>query len=94
MEKEIIHIPVLIVGSGPTGLLSANLLGKLGIPTLLVERNATTSALPKAILLDEKCAAARYRLGEEGEGFHQEEVRSARSQRVVELRLDSAKDAD
>jgi 3-(3-hydroxy-phenyl)propionate hydroxylase len=48
------EVPVLVVGSGPTGLLAANLLGTYGIETLLVERNATTSSLPKAILLDDE----------------------------------------
>ncbi len=54
MEKETIRIPVLIVGSGPTGLLAANLLGQLGVSTLLVEQNASISDLPKAILLDDE----------------------------------------
>ncbi len=48
------EVPVLIVGAGPTGLLAANLLGTYAIECLLVERNATTSALPKAILLDDE----------------------------------------
>jgi 3-(3-hydroxy-phenyl)propionate hydroxylase len=48
------EVPVLVVGSGPTGLLAASLLGAYGIETLLVERNATTSSLPKAILLDDE----------------------------------------
>ena len=48
------HVPVLVVGAGPTGLLSANLLGTYGVETLLVERNATTSDLPKAILIDDE----------------------------------------
>ena len=48
------HVPVLIIGAGPTGLLSANLLGLYGIQTLVVERNQTTSDHPKAILIDDE----------------------------------------
>lgn len=36
-QKEIIHVPVLIIGGGPAGLSSAIELGKLGIEVLLVD---------------------------------------------------------
>ncbi|TDE08464.1 bifunctional 3-(3-hydroxy-phenyl)propionate/3-hydroxycinnamic acid hydroxylase [Jiangella asiatica] len=45
---------VLVVGSGPTGLTVANLLGTFGITTLLVERNTSTSEEAKAISLDDE----------------------------------------
>ena len=45
---------VLIVGAGPTGLMAANLLGQMGISTLIIERNATTSDIPKAIMIDDE----------------------------------------
>ena len=45
---------VLIAGAGPTGLITANLLGLLGVSTLVVESNATTSDVPKAILIDDE----------------------------------------
>ncbi|MGI9414161.1 MAG: FAD-dependent monooxygenase [Hyphomicrobiales bacterium] len=48
------HIPLLSIGAGPTGLLSANLLGTYGVETLVVEQNEATSDLPKAILLDDE----------------------------------------
>jgi 3-(3-hydroxy-phenyl)propionate hydroxylase len=41
-----------IVGAGPIGLTCANLLGALGVPVLLAERNPSTSAEAKAISLD------------------------------------------
>jgi putative polyketide hydroxylase len=42
------NIPVLIVGGGPVGLSTALFLGRHGIPTMLVERRAETSTLPRA----------------------------------------------
>ncbi|EED33435.1 3-(3-hydroxy-phenyl)propionate hydroxylase [gamma proteobacterium NOR5-3] len=43
---------VLIVGAGPVGLTLANLLGKEGISTVLVELNPGTVPEPRAIALD------------------------------------------
>jgi putative polyketide hydroxylase len=40
--------PVLIVGAGPAGLVTAITLAQQGIATLLVERRATTSPFPRA----------------------------------------------
>lgn len=45
---------VVIVGAGPTGLATANLLGLLGIDTLLFECNAGLSNFPKAISIDDE----------------------------------------
>jgi len=45
---------VVIVGAGPTGLVLANVLGQAGVPTLVVERNATTTDEPKAVSIDEE----------------------------------------
>lgn len=42
METE-----VAIVGAGPVGLTAAGLLGSLGVNTILIERNASTSAHPR-----------------------------------------------
>jgi 2-polyprenyl-6-methoxyphenol hydroxylase-like FAD-dependent oxidoreductase len=41
-------VPVLIVGSGPAGLTAAVLLADLGVRTLLVERNPSTTDHPRA----------------------------------------------
>lgn len=55
--------PVLVVGAGPTGLLSANLLGTYGVETLLIEQNETTCDLPKAILIDDEGLRALQAVG-------------------------------
>ncbi len=45
---------VIIVGAGPTGLAAGNLLGMMGIDTLILERNAGLSEYPKAISIDDE----------------------------------------
>ena len=45
---------VIIVGAGPTGLTLANLLGRRGVPTLLVERHLTTVQEPRAVSIDDE----------------------------------------
>lgn len=45
---------VLIVGAGPTGLTTANILGMYGIRTLLVERHAATVGEPRAVSIDDE----------------------------------------
>ncbi|MFL5655996.1 MAG: FAD-dependent monooxygenase, partial [Ktedonobacteraceae bacterium] len=47
-------VPVVIVGAGPTGLTTGNLLGMAGIETLIIERNAELSDYPKAIAIDDE----------------------------------------
>ncbi|KAH7146880.1 3-propionate hydroxylase [Dactylonectria estremocensis] len=42
------EVPVLIIGAGPTGLLGAVLLTKLGVKTLIIERYAQRLTAPKA----------------------------------------------
>ena len=42
------HVPVLIVGGGPVGLVASLLLSRLGIRSLLVERHPGTAIHPKA----------------------------------------------
>jgi len=45
---------VAIVGAGPIGLLAANILGALSVDVVVLEKNETTSGLPKAIVLDDE----------------------------------------
>ncbi len=48
------HFPVIIVGTGPTGLALANLLGGYGVSTLVLERNASTVDEPRAVSIDDE----------------------------------------
>ena len=45
-------IDVAIIGAGPTGLLLANLLGRRGVETLVLEKQPTPYRLPRAIHFD------------------------------------------
>jgi 3-(3-hydroxy-phenyl)propionate hydroxylase len=45
---------VVVAGAGPTGLTLANLLGKAGIRTLLVETNSSTVGEPRAVSIDDE----------------------------------------
>jgi 2,4-dichlorophenol 6-monooxygenase len=48
---SVVKTQVLIIGGGAAGLSSSLMLGELGIDTLLVERHAGTSIVPKAHIL-------------------------------------------
>ena len=56
-----ISLPVVVVGAGPTGLTLAGLLAATGTPTILVERNPSTSSVPKAISCDDETLRALTR---------------------------------
>ena len=44
----------MVVGAGPTGLISANLLGQDSIKTLLVEQHESTVSQPRAVSIDDE----------------------------------------
>lgn len=48
------HVPVLVVGAGPTGLMAANLLGGRGIGCLVAEREPAIHPLPRAVHFDDE----------------------------------------
>ena len=43
------EVPVLVVGAGPAGLMTSLLLSRYGVASLLVERHAEVSVLPRAM---------------------------------------------
>ena len=45
---------VVIIGAGPVGLMTANLLGLHGLKVLLIERNNQPYNVPRAITLDDE----------------------------------------
>ena len=56
-------VTVAIIGAGPVGLMSANLLGRLGIDVLLIDRNAAPYDIPRAITLDDEGARTLQAVG-------------------------------
>src|SRR6202521_2594995 len=58
-----IDVPVLVVGGGPVGLMTALALQKRNIRTLLVERNPTTTSHPKMDITNGRSMEHFRRLG-------------------------------
>jgi 3-(3-hydroxy-phenyl)propionate hydroxylase len=54
---------VAVIGTGPSGLTIANILGKLGIKTLVLEKNPTLSQHPKALNIDDEFFRLLHALG-------------------------------
>ena len=54
---------VVIVGRGPVGATLANLLGLCGVRTLVLEREARTYHLPRAVHFDDEYIACSRPLG-------------------------------
>ena len=57
------HYPVVIIGSGPIGLTLLNLLGMLGVRSLVVEKNLTTVQEPRAVSIDDESLRALQAAG-------------------------------
>ena len=54
---------VAIVGAGPTGLTLANILGQMGIRTVLIERNQATVREPRAVSIDDESLRTMQAIG-------------------------------
>ena len=57
------HYQVVVVGAGPTGLITANLLGQDGIKTLLVEQHESTVSQPRAVSIDDEALRTVQSIG-------------------------------
>jgi 3-(3-hydroxy-phenyl)propionate hydroxylase len=55
--------PVVVVGAGPSGLTTANLLARYGVDVLLVERNETTVQEPRAVSIDDESLRTMQSIG-------------------------------
>src|SRR5579863_7787266 len=55
--------PVAVVGAGPNGLTTANLLARYGVDVLLVERNETTVQEPRAVSIDDESLRTMQAIG-------------------------------
>lgn len=63
VKQESIEVPVLVVGAGPVGQLTALQLGRNGIRCMLVERNATTTQYPKMEYINMRSMELLHRMG-------------------------------
>lgn len=55
--------PVVVVGAGPNGLTTANLLAQYGVDVLLIERNETTVQEPRAVSIDDESLRTMQAIG-------------------------------
>ena len=54
------HFPVVIVGAGPTGMTAALLLGRYGVPCLVLDRWEDVYPQPRAVHLDDEAAKKTF----------------------------------
>ena len=59
----VLHVPVVIVGAGPTGVAAATLLAQYGIRCLLLDRWSSVYPQPRAVHMDDEICRIIARLG-------------------------------
>src|SRR5947199_6062497 len=69
MSTSQLDVPVLIVGGGPAGLVSALALSRYGVDYLLVERHPDTAHTPRAHIVNQRTVEILRHLGVE-DRFH------------------------
>lgn len=57
------HVPVAIIGAGPTGVTAATLLAQYGVETLVLDRWPTVYPQPRAVHMDDEVCRIVARLG-------------------------------
>ncbi len=62
-KSAALDLDVVIVGRGPVGATLANLLGLCGVRTLVLEREARTYHLPRAVHFDDECMRVFQTIG-------------------------------
>jgi 3-(3-hydroxy-phenyl)propionate hydroxylase len=62
-KSPALDFDVVIVGRGPVGTTLANLLGLCGVRTLVLEREARTYHLPRAVHFDDECMRVFQTIG-------------------------------
>lgn len=63
MQDDVQHYEVIIVGCGPVGAVSANILGQHGIKTLIIEREISEHGQPRAFSCDDEAMRIYQYLG-------------------------------
>jgi 3-(3-hydroxy-phenyl)propionate hydroxylase len=63
IDKVIRHVPVVIVGAGPTGITAATLLAQCGVECLVLDRWPGVYPQPRAVHLDDEIYRVIARLG-------------------------------
>ena len=63
IAEDVAHVPVVIIGAGPTGVTAATLLAQYGADCLLLDRWADVYPQPRAVHLDDEVYRVLARLG-------------------------------
>jgi 3-(3-hydroxy-phenyl)propionate hydroxylase len=63
MSTAVPHVPVVVIGAGPTGVTVATLLAQYGVDSLVLDRWSTVYPQPRAVHLDDEIYRIVARLG-------------------------------
>ena len=63
MDRQKIDADVVVVGAGPCGLTTANLLGLSGVSVIVLEKNESTVREPRAVSIDDESLRTMQAIG-------------------------------